>query len=100
MRLLVDTNLLLRLIEPEHAQHETAAEALASLDALGYLKVLLPQVVYEFWAVATRPVDVNGLGLTNTEVLSILEGVMATVHLCAMNEPSMSAGGNWLPTTT
>lgn len=77
MLLLVDTNVLLRLVEPGHAQHATAVEATESLDSLGHEVVVVPQVVYEFSAVATRPVEVNGLGMTATETQSKLDGLLA-----------------------
>lgn len=75
--LLVDTNVLLRLVEPAHGQHATAVDATELLDALGHQVVIVPQVVYEFWAVATRPVDANGLGMTATETRSKLDGLLS-----------------------
>jgi predicted nucleic acid-binding protein len=56
-------------------------EAVASLEAFGHLKAIVPQVVYEFWAVATRPVIVNGLGLTSAEVRAKLQGLLSTIRL-------------------
>lgn len=81
MLLLVDTNVILRLVEPEHVQHRMAVTAIESLDAFGHAKVVVPQVVYEFWAVATRPIPANGLGLTNSATQAKLEGVLSTFRL-------------------
>ena len=63
------------------AHYATAVSASDSLDALGHTKVIVPQVVYEFWAVATRPVQVGGLGLASAETESKLEGVLSTFLL-------------------
>ena len=39
-----------------------AATALQRLRAIGDLPVIVPQVIYEYWVVATRPANQNGLG--------------------------------------
>ncbi len=62
MRLLLDTNILLRLAQPDT---DAASAALAALDVLGqqgFRACIVPQVLYEYWVVCTRPVDANGLG--------------------------------------
>jgi predicted nucleic acid-binding protein len=59
---LVDTSVILRVVNERDAQHDVAARAIESLAALDQYAVLTPQVLIEFWAVATRPVENNGLG--------------------------------------
>ncbi|MCI0332834.1 MAG: type II toxin-antitoxin system VapC family toxin [Planctomycetes bacterium] len=81
MLILVDTNVLLRLVEPAHSQHVVAAEAIGAARDSGYRTLIVPQVVYEFWAVATRPVEANGLGLTTIETQLKLEGLLPTVRV-------------------
>lgn len=81
MLVLVDTNVLLRLIEPQHAQYTMAVTAIETLESLGRVKALAPQVVYEFWAVATRPLTSNGLGLSTPETEFKLEGLLSTFRL-------------------
>ena len=61
-RVLVDTNLLLRIADPGAAQHQSAADAIARLIARGHEVCICPQNIIEFWAVATRPVAANGFG--------------------------------------
>jgi predicted nucleic acid-binding protein len=61
---LVDTNLLLRLADPSAAHHPLAVDALTTLRAQGVILYLTPQCIIEFWGVATRPVNVNGLAMT------------------------------------
>lgn len=61
---LADTNLLLRAAETGHPMQTPALEALAGLVRGGGVVYITPQNLYEFWVVATRPVERNGLGLT------------------------------------
>lgn len=62
--ILVDTNVLLRLAQPGHSSYPAALNALSQLRLDGRSLCLTPQVLYEFWAVATRPTEANGLGMT------------------------------------
>lgn len=64
MRVLIDANLLLRSAQPQHPQHGIAHDALLQLKTNGHELIIVPQVIYEFWVVATRPVEVNGLGFS------------------------------------
>jgi len=64
METLVDTNVLLRLLQPEHAQYSITSTALAGLRRQECDLCIAPQNLVEFWAVATRPVKENGLGLS------------------------------------
>ena len=63
MMTLVDTNVLLRIIESASPRH---SEAIAATRKLGETRtlVMVPQTAYEFWAVATRSLAANGLGMT------------------------------------
>lgn len=67
-RILLDTNIVLRLADRAAPEHRAIRLALQKLDAHGVGLVLAPQVLIEFWVVATRPVDVNGFGWT-TEIV-------------------------------
>src|SRR5262249_44588037 len=67
MNVLLDTNVLGRMTEPGHAQHQLAVDAVAALVGRGDSPCLVPQVLYEFWVVATRPVAANGLGMTPSQ---------------------------------
>ena len=64
---LSDTNLLLRMADPTSEQHAVATKALARLLGRGDEVYLTPQNFIEFWAVATRPVEANGLGWTTEQ---------------------------------
>ena len=68
MKILLDTNVLLRMAQPEA---EAAQAVLHTLDVLGlngYRCFLVPQVIYEYWVVCSRPVDQNGLGHQLTHI--------------------------------
>src|SRR5262245_51999901 len=65
MSILVDTNVLLRLAQPNHGQYRAALNAVARAYLSGEQPCITLQNVAEFWAVATRPIGAaNGLGLT------------------------------------
>jgi predicted nucleic acid-binding protein len=59
---LLDTNVLLRLADPSAQGHDVAGRAVSQLLARNEPCFLTPQVLIEFWAVATRPAIANGLG--------------------------------------
>lgn len=63
MSFLVNTNVLLRSIQDAHPMHEASVCAIQSLLEQGETLAIISQNLIEFWAVATRPVSVNGLGL-------------------------------------
>jgi len=60
---LIDTNTLLRTLQPLHPQRETARSAIKALTARGHELQLVPQNLMELWVVATRPVGQNGLSI-------------------------------------
>jgi predicted nucleic acid-binding protein len=77
MNVLLDTNVLGRLAEPGHLQHKTALDATAALGLRSEVLCVVPQVLYEFWVVATRPLAVNGLGLFVSETVKELARIKA-----------------------
>jgi len=73
MLVLVDTNVLLRVVEPRHTQHAQAVAALRANRQAGHELCLVPQIHYEFWVAATRPIAQNGLSMTTTEAEAELQ---------------------------
>ena len=61
MSYLLDTNILLRLINPEDPMHLKTVEALELLNFQRHKLVIAPQNLIELWNVGTRPSDKNGL---------------------------------------
>ena len=67
--ILLDTNLLTRMTRSHHPQAGLARAAIQTLLGRGERLIVVPQNLYEFWAVATRPpgpppAGSNGLGMT------------------------------------
>ena len=64
MKYLTDTNILLRLVEPNSPHHAEAKNAVDKLLKRDDTLFITLQNVSEFWNVCTRPNDKNGLGFT------------------------------------
>lgn len=62
MACFVDTNVLCRFADESSSHHRAARQSISSLFGRGELLCVSPQIIIEFWAVATRPVSANGLG--------------------------------------
>ena len=70
--ILLDTNLLARISNSAHPHCAVARRAVTVLRGRGEQLVIVPQTLYEFWAVATRkagtpPAGQNGLGMTSDQ---------------------------------
>jgi len=78
MRVLVDTNILLRSAQPNHPLCPQATLAVSKLIREGAV-FFCSQNIAEFWNVATRPFEMNGLGFSRSQVLqeiSSIEGLL------------------------
>src|SRR5437867_151364 len=73
MSFALDTNVLARSIEPDHPMHTAASEAIDTLLDRGESVFVLAQSLYEFWVIATRPHENNGLGLSVAEAQARLD---------------------------
>jgi predicted nucleic acid-binding protein len=62
--ILADTNILVRGVHRQADKHREALKALRVLRSQQHRICVVPQNLYEFWAIATRPVENNGLALT------------------------------------
>jgi len=62
--ILLDTNFLGRITDSDDPQGAEAGHAMHTLFRQGEQLAIVPQNLYEFWAIATRMPDVNGLGMT------------------------------------
>lgn len=59
---LVDANVLIRYLEKSDARHKAAVNSIEGLTAQGHTLHITAQNISEFWAVASRPANVNGFG--------------------------------------
>ena len=74
---LIDTNVLLRGVARGSYRHAVAADAVAKLLSQGDDLFVTPQVLIEFWSVATRPVNVNGFGWTVEVVRREIDAILS-----------------------
>lgn len=63
----LDTNILARSIEPDHPMCGPTNLAIETLTGRRESIFVLAQSLYEFWVIATRPREQNGLGLSAVE---------------------------------
>lgn len=70
MSYLIDTSVIIRTIHNDSLQQIPAINALAKLRSQGEMLCVVPQNLIEFWAVATRPISANGVGLSIEEAES------------------------------
>lgn len=81
MRVLLDTNMLVRLKDKSDAQHQVARNALRNLKQLRCEPVVVPQCLYEFWTAATRSREANGLAISSEEAKSAIESILSRFQL-------------------
>jgi hypothetical protein len=94
MIVLVDTNIVLRMVERNHSDHRAAMVAVRALLERGYTLAIVPQVVYEFWVVATRPKEVNGLGMAPRTAMTELNELLPFFRLLKTSARSTTFGSN------
>ena len=70
--ILLDTNLLLRYAVAVDPCYPIVDAAITVLTTRGRALRTVPQNLYEFWVGATRPIPVNGLGLSPEECVTAL----------------------------
>ncbi len=73
MRILVDTNILIRLADSASDLHQITSNAVQELNTDGHQLVMVPQNLYEFWSVATRTIAANGLEYSPQEAQDFIQ---------------------------
>jgi len=68
MSYVVDTNILARTVHKNHPMQPVAKGAINKLLDQGKTVCVLAQSIYEFWVMATRPMEANGFGMSVVEV--------------------------------
>ena len=92
-RILLDTNVALRYIYKASAEHGAVKSAIESALLKGDELFVTPQVLREFWAVATRPSLNNGFGFTIEEAVEGIRLLLTQINLLD-DEPGIFA--DWL----
>src|SRR6266542_3459924 len=78
---LLDTNIWFRSVQREAPHHPIAVEALATLLAQGNDVFITAQNLIEFWSVASRPIEANGLGWSVETVRQEIDRLLALFPL-------------------
>lgn len=76
MRVLLDTNIIIRAAQPNQPFWPDINQALTALIADGCSLCVVPQNIYEFWVVATRPEAQNGFGLSPSDTKVLVDGTL------------------------
>jgi predicted nucleic acid-binding protein len=90
VKVLLDTNILLRLAAASHPTHADAVAAVHRIRQRGDQAVIVPQVLYEYWVVATRPTTQNGFGLTPSDARLAIDEFLKSIVL--LNAVSLQIG--------
>ncbi|MDQ3061625.1 MAG: PIN domain-containing protein [Acidobacteriota bacterium] len=86
MAYLPDSNIVLRFAQTTDPLYQIVSQAIDELQQNGETIVLVPQILVEFWVVATRPANVNGLGMTTDEAEKELENLQKLFTVLPENE--------------
>lgn len=81
MRVLIDTNILLRSAQPTHPLCTQATQAVSKLLRQKDAVFFCSQNIAEFWNVATRPAGLNGLGFSHEEALREVSSIEESLTL-------------------
>ncbi len=95
MRILVDTNILVRSVERRHPLMRAARQALRSLTQQGNELCVAAQNIAEFWNVCTRRAEVNGLGNSIAATDRLTARIEPSLHCCPTRLRFFSIGGGW-----
>lgn len=85
-RVILDTNIILRIADRTAPEHELSYSIVKRLAIEGYELCIIPQVLIEFWVVATRPVNSNGFGWDASYTMTELEKLQSLFLLLPDNE--------------
>jgi predicted nucleic acid-binding protein len=94
---LLDTNIILRLSNPSDEQHRLVTEAIVALLMQSDECYVTAQVLIELWVVATRPVDVNGLGWSPEKTRDIIDQLLKRFPIA---EETLQILSTWLAVVT
>jgi len=84
-RVVLDTNVLLAATDEGRREHARSLFALEKWPALGTAVYISGQILREYLAVATRPVERNGLGLSRVDAVANAAAMRERLHLLDEN---------------
>ena len=88
---LVDTNILLRLVQPDSPEYGTIRQCADRLWERGADLYYTSQNLAEFWNVCTRPADRNGFGFSVAETDERATLIEAKFSFAADSEATQSS---------
>lgn len=80
-RAILDTNILLAATDESREDHADAIAAINEWPASGVVLYTSGQILREYLAVATRPVQHDGLGMTQPDAIANVRALRARLHL-------------------
>lgn len=86
MRVLIDTNAIISNMQKSRGDHAAVGATLRELVLRAHEPCICAQIVHEFWVVATRPADGNGLGLEPQQAANEIDRLLAAFTL--ISEPA------------
>ena len=78
---LLDTNILLRASDPNSPSYPLIMNVVNMIIRQGGECLITSQILIEFWVVATRPNDVNGLGWTTQKTQQEIKQILSQFSL-------------------
>lgn len=90
MAIVADSNILLRAQNPADVHHPVALRALSELRVKGEEICITAQNIVEFWAVATRSVNENGLGLPVAAAASEVDRLLRFFRVLPSNAATLA----------
>lgn len=94
MSYLLDTGVLLRLVDQHDDQHELVRRAVRALIALQEELLIASQNIAEFLNVATRPAANNGLAMTSDQAVELYHREIESI--CSVVIEGASTHGEFL----
>lgn len=83
--ILLDTNVILRSKQKNADDHSSITKKLVQFTEQGELLIVAPQIIYEFYAIITRPIEQGGLGLSSTIGFKEVESILDTYTILPEN---------------
>ncbi|HEY4596423.1 MAG TPA: PIN domain-containing protein, partial [Thermoanaerobaculia bacterium] len=84
---LLDTNVLLSATAPFRSLHRAALAVINDWPNQGLVLAVSSQILREYLVVATRPIEVNGLGLSTEDALANVTAFRGRIRLLEDGEP-------------
>jgi hypothetical protein len=96
MPYLLDSNILLRWVKPDHSDYPLVVSAIETILRRNGELCYTPQNVGEFWNKCTRPLDRNGYALSLKKQTGARNSLKKSSDCFPTTRRCMNSGGNYL----